>query len=143
MDSACLCQFTAQADIFNLLATFPAQSESEIGKRKLDKVYPWYILTADPYLTASPDNSIHPEEHMAKAKAAKTRALQLNVEGLFKLLGGTPDERLRFWEILKGITTPVELRLINNQLGVLQSLVDQVQASAKALKQTASQIGKG
>ncbi len=80
---------------------------------------------------------------MAKAKAAKTRALQLNVEGLFKLLGGTPDERLRFWEILKGITTPVELRLINNQLGVLQSLVDQVQASAKALKQTASQIGKG
>jgi hypothetical protein len=79
---------------------------------------------------------------MAKA-TAKTRALQLNVEGLFKLLGGTPDERLRFWEILKGITTPVELRLINNQLGVLQGLVNQVEASAKTLKETAKQIAKG
>lgn len=81
---------------------------------------------------------------MAKAKAsAKTRALQLNVEGLFKLLGGTPEERLRFWEIFKGITTPIQLRLINDQLGVLQGLVNQVQASAKTLKETAKQIAKG
>ena len=79
---------------------------------------------------------------MAKAMTAKARALQLNVEGLFKLLGGTPDERLRFWEILKGITTPIELRLVTSQLDVLQGLVNQVQASAKTLKDTASQIAK-
>jgi hypothetical protein len=36
------------------------------------------------------------------------RELELSIEGLFKLLGGTPDERERFWEILKGITTPAE-----------------------------------
>lgn len=79
---------------------------------------------------------------MANATTAKARALQLNVEGLFKLLGGTPDQRLRFWEIFKGITTPVELRLINNQIEVLQGLVNQVQASTKALKETATQIAK-
>ena len=80
---------------------------------------------------------------MAKAKAnAKARALRLNVEGLFKLLGGTPDERLRFWEIFKGITTPRELVLITSQLGVLQDLVNQVQTSTKTLKETASQIAK-
>jgi len=78
---------------------------------------------------------------MAKAKAAR-RALQLNVEGLFKLLGGTPDQRLRFWEIFKGITTPRELALINSQLNTLQTLVNQVEAGTKALKQTASQIAK-
>jgi len=80
---------------------------------------------------------------MAKAtQNARTRALQLNVEGLFKLLGGTPDDRLRFWEILKGITTPAEFRLVNQQLEIMQGLIDQVQASAKTLKQTATTIAK-
>lgn len=78
----------------------------------------------------------------AKQLKPKARALQLNVEGLFKLLGGTPDERLRFWEILKGITTPAEFRLVNQQLEIMQSLINQVQASAKTLKETASGISK-
>ncbi len=79
----------------------------------------------------------------SKQAAAKTRALALNVEGLLKLLGGTPDDRLRFWEILKGITTPAEFRLINQQMDIMQSLVNQVQASAKALKETAGGIKQG
>jgi hypothetical protein len=80
---------------------------------------------------------------MAKAKTAKARALQLNVEGLFKLLGGTADDRLRFWEIFKGITTPVEHILVAHQFEVLQGLVNQVQVSAKTLKATAERIRKG
>jgi hypothetical protein len=72
----------------------------------------------------------------------RTRALQLNVEGLFKLLGGTPDERLRFWEILKGITTPAEYRLMNQQVKTMQVLVNQVQAGAQELQRTASSIAK-
>lgn len=72
----------------------------------------------------------------------RVRALQLNVEGLFRLLGGTPDERLRFWEIFKGITTPIETRLVSSQLDLLQDLVNQVQTGAKALKDTASTIAK-
>ena len=79
---------------------------------------------------------------MAKKVTGKTRALQLNVESLIKLLGGTPDDRLRFWEIFKGITTPRELELITGQLEVLQGLVNQVQAGAKALKETAGKIQK-
>jgi len=37
-------------------------------------------------------------------------ATELSIEALLKLLGGTSDQRLRFWEIFKGITTPAEHR---------------------------------
>ncbi len=74
--------------------------------------------------------------------AKKVRALQLNVEGLFKLLGGTADERMRFWEILKGITTPIEIRLINAQLDALAAQTKAVQAGAKALQGSAQQVAK-
>jgi len=80
---------------------------------------------------------------MAKAKDAKVRALQLNIEGLIKLLGGTPEDRLRFWEITTGVTTRAEHILLNSQVDLLQSLVDQVKGGAKTLKNTASQIAKG
>ena len=71
------------------------------------------------------------------------RALQLNVEGLLKLLGGTPDERLRFWEIVKGITTPAQFRVASRQLDKMQGLVTQVRDSAKTLKTTASAAARG
>jgi hypothetical protein len=59
-------------------------------------------------------------------------ALQLNVVGLFKLLGSKdPDERLRLWEILKGITTPAEFALIDHELTAMNSLVTQAEMSAK------------
>ena len=73
---------------------------------------------------------------------AKFRALQLNMEGLLKLLGGTSEERLRFWEIFKGITTPRELVLVNAQLATLAATVKQVEVGAKSLKATVQKISK-
>lgn len=75
-----------------------------------------------------------------KKLRAKVQALQLNTAGLLKLLGGSDADRLRFWEIVKGITTPAELRLVDHQLDVLGTLVAQVQTSVKALEKTAKQI---
>jgi hypothetical protein len=72
----------------------------------------------------------------------KTRAVQLNTEGLFKLLGGSSNDRQRFWEIFRGITTPVELRLINSQLDHLAASVKSVEAQTKALQSTAQAIAK-
>jgi hypothetical protein len=85
------------------------------------------------------DSEGYKEELMADAKA---KALQLNIEGLLRLLGGTTDDRLRFWEIFKGITTPRELVLINGQLETLAAAVKQVELGAKSLKKTAQQIAK-
>lgn len=73
---------------------------------------------------------------------SKVQALQLNTEGLLKLLGGGSDDRLRFWEILKGITTPAEFRLVAHQLDAMQALVKQVQVSAKTIEQTARKMGR-
>jgi len=72
----------------------------------------------------------------------KLRALQLNIEGLFKLLGGSSDDRQRFLEILKGITTPIEIRLINAQVDALAVQAKALQTSAKALQTTAQQIAR-
>lgn len=73
----------------------------------------------------------------------KVEALQLNVEGLLKLLGGDSDDRLRFWEIIKGITTPAEFQLVDHELDVMQNLVRQVQASVNVTEQAAREIGSG
>jgi len=76
-----------------------------------------------------------------KKLKAKVEALQLNTEGLLRLLGSR--DRLRFWEILKGITTPVEIRLVDQQLDALTAIVSQVQASTQGLEKTAEQIAAG
>jgi hypothetical protein len=79
---------------------------------------------------------------MAKANLnPKVRALQLNIEGLLKLLGGSADDRLRFWEIVKGITTPAQFRVASRQLNKMQSLVTQVRNNATKLKATAKKVG--
>jgi Cu/Ag efflux pump CusA len=72
----------------------------------------------------------------------KVRALQLNLEGLFKLLGGSSDDKERFLEIIKGITTPIEIKLINAQIDALSAHTKAVQAGAKALQATAQQIAR-
>lgn len=72
----------------------------------------------------------------------KTKALQLNIEGLFKLLGGSAADRNRFFEIFKGITKPVEIRLLNSQFKSLAATIKQVQVDTQALKGAAQQIGK-
>jgi hypothetical protein len=53
-------------------------------------------------------------------------ALELNLEGLLKLLGGTEDERERFWEIMKGLTTPQQIRLAGDFLQGINSQITSV-----------------
>jgi hypothetical protein len=40
----------------------------------------------------------------------EVHALELSLEGLLKLLGGNADQRERFYEIFKGITSVAEYR---------------------------------
>lgn len=72
----------------------------------------------------------------------KTKALQLNIEGLLRLLGGSASDRNRFFEIFKGITKPVEIRLLNAQFESLAATLKQVQVDTKALAGAAQQIKK-
>lgn len=77
---------------------------------------------------------------MAPPSKRNVDALQRNAASLFKLLGGTADERLRFWEIFKGITTPAEVALIDQQLGALGTQVSQINAAVKQLQKTAATL---
>jgi len=74
--------------------------------------------------------------------AKKVRALQLNLEGLFKLAGGSSDDKQKFLEMIIGITTPMEVKLINGQIDALAAHTKAVQTGAKALQTTAQQIAK-
>lgn len=67
----------------------------------------------------------------------KVKALQLSTEGILKLLGGTSDDRLRFWEIVKGITTPRDQLVVSNQITKLQTSFKQAQASLQTLQKKA------
>lgn len=71
----------------------------------------------------------------------KVTAVQRNAGALLKLLGGTDDERLRFWEIVKGITTPAELLMVDQQLDAMQVQLTQLQKMAKGIEKSAKQIG--
>lgn len=73
----------------------------------------------------------------------KTAAAQRSFESLLKLLGGTAEDRLRFWEILKGITTPAQFKAATNQLTKLQSQLAGAQNLAKTLKTSAGKVAKG
>ena len=70
----------------------------------------------------------------------KVSAVQRDIESLLKLLGGTSDERLRFWEIVKGITTPAQFRLATKQLDKIQTQVGGIKELAKDLKATAGKV---
>jgi len=72
----------------------------------------------------------------------KIRALQLNLEGLLRLAGGSSEDKQRFLEMIIGITTPMEVKLINAQVDALAAHTKAVQAGAKALQTTAQQIAK-
>ena len=72
----------------------------------------------------------------------KIKALQLNTEGLFRLLGGSADDREEFWGKIIGITTPVEARLINAQVDSLAAQAKAFGATAKSLQSAAEQIAK-
>jgi len=70
----------------------------------------------------------------------KVISLQRNTEELLKLLGGGEDDRLSFWEILKGITTPVQWRIVENVIDVMEAQVQQAQRSAKLLEHEAKEL---
>ncbi|HKG61208.1 MAG TPA: hypothetical protein VKB05_15720 [Pyrinomonadaceae bacterium] len=74
--------------------------------------------------------------------AKKVRALQLNLEGLLRLLGGSADDKQKFLETILGITTRMEVKLINAQVDALSAHTKAVQSAAKALQSTAQQIAK-
>ena len=69
------------------------------------------------------------------------RALQLSTEGLLKLLGGTPAERERYWEILKGITSLADVLVVNKQIGELQASLKQANINATALQKSMKNAG--
>lgn len=71
----------------------------------------------------------------------KVIKLQRNTGALLALLGGDEDDRLRFWEILKGITTPADFRLVSHQLDVMTAQLGQLQSSVKTLERAAKEIG--
>jgi len=70
----------------------------------------------------------------------KVSAVQRDIESLIKLLGGTADERLRFWEIVKGITTPVQLRAATKALERIQTQAGGIKELAKDLKAQAGKV---
>jgi len=67
------------------------------------------------------------------------KALQLSVEGLYKLLGGSDEDKQRFWERLKGITTPREAILLNSQIDGMAGALNSVKDAAKGLQNAAKQ----
>ena len=72
----------------------------------------------------------------------KVRAVQLNLEGLLRLLGGTEADRERFWEIQKGVTTRLEAKIINSQLDAMAAQAKVLQTSTKELKDTAQEVAR-
>lgn len=72
----------------------------------------------------------------------KVSAVQRDIEALLKLLGGSAEDRLRFWEIVKGITTPAEFKVAGKQLEKLGAQVAQAKVLAKDLKTTAAKVAK-
>ena len=70
----------------------------------------------------------------------KVSAVQRDLESLLKLLGGTADQRLRFWEIVKGITTPAQFRTATRQLERMQTQLGGIKDLAKDLKATAGKV---
>ena len=72
----------------------------------------------------------------------KVKALQLNLEGLLRLLGGSSEDKQRFLEMIIGITTPIEVKLINAQIDALSAHTKALQAGAKSLQATAQQIAR-
>lgn len=77
---------------------------------------------------------------MPPPKKIKIMALQRDAAALLKLLGGSADDRLRFWEIFKGITTPVQAQLIDQQIAIVGGLVNQANGALKQLQKTAGAI---
>ncbi len=77
------------------------------------------------------------EEKRLKIKITR---LQKDTAGLLKLLGGSEEDRLRFWEIIKGITTPAVFRLVEMQVDVAQVQVDMTMKGLAMLEKNAKKL---
>lgn len=78
-----------------------------------------------------------PDPHKLQAMVT---ALQLNTAGLFALLGGDDNDKLRFWEIRKGITTPAEWRLITSAFDQANRQVEQAHDAVRTAVGAAQEI---
>ena len=67
-------------------------------------------------------------------------SLQRNTAALLSLLGGDDADRLRFWEVLKGITTPAEWFLVTRVLDDMQAQVERLEETAKGLEKVAGEM---
>jgi hypothetical protein len=73
----------------------------------------------------------------------RIESVEISIEQLLKLLGGTPEQRERFWEILKGITTPVQNRLSDGALAAVHSELKSAHDMLAGLHTAAGEIREG
>ncbi len=73
----------------------------------------------------------------------KIDALALDVEGLLKLLGGSSADRERFWEIVKGITTPAVMHIVDAEVDAAEANVKAALNVMTTLRQNAQQLSAG
>ena len=69
--------------------------------------------------------------------------LETSMNSLLKLLGGNATERARYFEILKGITTPAEYRLAKSGLVSAERDLTTVKNSLTAMKKAAAETRAG
>ena len=80
---------------------------------------------------------------MSKDFESRAEAIELNVKGLLSLLGGNQDDRARYWEIVKGVTTPAEYRLVESALFAAERQLNGAQESLGAVYEVAKKARVG
>ena len=70
----------------------------------------------------------------------KVTSLQQDTEALLKLLGGNEADRERFWEIIKGITTPAVALLLEHQIEFLDHQVKLATQTVKHIEGNAKTL---
>lgn len=75
-----------------------------------------------------------------RSLGSRVMSLQYNAAGLLSLLGGDEDDRRRFLEIWKGITTPAEFVVVESMFDGLNRQIQGVQQNVQALQELAQGI---
>ena len=70
----------------------------------------------------------------------KVTSLQQDTEALLKLLGGNEVDRERFWDIVKGITTPAVALLLEHQIDILDHQVKLATQTVKHIEGNAKTL---
>lgn len=77
-----------------------------------------------------------------KKLEASIHSLQLNIEGLLQLLGGSAADRERYWGIVKGITTPAVLAVVEAEIEAQSAAVHAMRNSINALHTNAKALSE-